>query len=218
MHLLGGLHFLLQHFLAMPIFALQRFDMAQDIFQGLTLGVVLRLFYPLREIFAQFEEKVAGPFQFVELAFKFGVTIGHTRSSRLGDWPVRFGPLQSCHCDAAEWNPPGVVARTIEHCARPSCACFKFKTRRQWCLSRHECPLWGDFARTIDAAEGEASLPAKAIGKDRKGTPSVLLYLIAIPLAFVSQWIALAIYVCVAMMWLIPRIVPQRAGATTSSR
>ena len=60
------------------------------------------------------------------------------------------------------------------------------------------------LARTIVAAEGEASLLAKAIGKDRKGTASVLLYLIAIPLAFVSQWIALAIYVCVAMVWLIP--------------
>ena len=60
------------------------------------------------------------------------------------------------------------------------------------------------LARTIVAAEGEASLLAKAIGKDRKGTASVLLYLIAIPLALVSQWIALAIYVCVAMMWLIP--------------
>jgi uncharacterized membrane protein len=60
------------------------------------------------------------------------------------------------------------------------------------------------LARTIVAAEGEASLLAKAIGKDRKGTVSVLLYVIAIPLAVVSQWIALAIYVCVAMMWLIP--------------
>ena len=164
----------------------------------------MRFLYPLREILAQFEEKIAGPFEFVELTFKFGETMGHTRSSHLGDWPVRFGPLQFFHFDAPERNPPGVVAQTVEYCASPSCACFKFKTRRQWCLSRHECPLWGDFARTIVAAEGEASLLAKAIGKHRKGTASVLLYLIAIPLAFVSQWIALAIYVCVAMMWLIP--------------
>jgi uncharacterized membrane protein len=60
------------------------------------------------------------------------------------------------------------------------------------------------LARTIVAAEGEESLLAKAIGKDRKGSASILLYVIAIPLAFVSQWIALAIYVCVALMWLIP--------------
>jgi uncharacterized membrane protein len=60
------------------------------------------------------------------------------------------------------------------------------------------------LARTIVAAEGKESLLAKAMGKDRKGTASILLYAIAIPLAFVSQWIALAIYVCVAMVWLIP--------------
>jgi uncharacterized membrane protein len=60
------------------------------------------------------------------------------------------------------------------------------------------------LARTIVAAEGRESLLAKAIGRDRKGTASIVLYLIAIPLAFVSQWIALAIYVCVAMVWLIP--------------
>jgi uncharacterized membrane protein len=60
------------------------------------------------------------------------------------------------------------------------------------------------LARTIVAAEGKDSLLAQAIGKDRKGSASILLYVIAIPLAFVSQWIALAIYVCVAMVWLIP--------------
>jgi uncharacterized membrane protein len=60
------------------------------------------------------------------------------------------------------------------------------------------------LARTIVAAEGKESLLAKAIGKDRKGTASILLYAIAIPLAFVSQWIALAIYVSIAMVWLIP--------------
>jgi uncharacterized membrane protein len=60
------------------------------------------------------------------------------------------------------------------------------------------------LARTIVAVEGKESLLAKAMGKDRKGTASILLYAIAIPLAFASQWIALAIYVCVAMVWLIP--------------
>jgi uncharacterized membrane protein len=60
------------------------------------------------------------------------------------------------------------------------------------------------LARTIVAAEGKESLLAKAMGKDRKGTASVLLYMIAIPLAFVSQWIAMAIYVGVALLWLIP--------------
>jgi uncharacterized membrane protein len=60
------------------------------------------------------------------------------------------------------------------------------------------------LAQTIVAAEGKESLLAKAMGRDHKGTASILLYAIAIPLAFVSQWLALAIYVSVAMAWLIP--------------
>ena len=42
------------------------------------------------------------------------------------------------------------------------------------------------------------------MGKDVKGKISVVLYAAAIPLAFVSQWIADAIYVSVALMWLVP--------------
>jgi len=37
-----------------------------------------------------------------------------------------------------------------------------------------------------------------------KGKVSVLLYAAAIPLAFVSRWIADAIYVLVVLMWLVP--------------
>ena len=48
------------------------------------------------------------------------------------------------------------------------------------------------------------SLLAKAIGKDFKGKISPILYIISIPFAFVNQWIAGAIYVLVALMWLIP--------------
>jgi uncharacterized membrane protein len=58
--------------------------------------------------------------------------------------------------------------------------------------------------RTIIAKEGRESLLAKAIGKDRKGKISPLLYLAAIPLAFVNSWIAGGLYVCVALLWLIP--------------
>jgi uncharacterized membrane protein len=60
------------------------------------------------------------------------------------------------------------------------------------------------LARTIISAEGINSLLAKAIGKDRKGSLSVLLYAVAIPLAFVNQWIAQALYVSVAVMWIVP--------------
>lgn len=45
---------------------------------------------------------------------------------------------------------------------------------------------------------------AKALGRDVKGKLSVVAYLVAIPLAFVSSWLALAIYILMAMVWLIP--------------
>ena len=58
--------------------------------------------------------------------------------------------------------------------------------------------------RAIIAKEGRESLLAQAIGKDRKGKISPLLYLAAIPLAFVSSWVAGGLYVFAALLWLIP--------------
>jgi uncharacterized membrane protein len=51
---------------------------------------------------------------------------------------------------------------------------------------------------------GADSLLSTAIGKDVKGKLSLILYSIAVPSAFISQWIAGAIYVFVALMWLVP--------------
>jgi uncharacterized membrane protein len=58
--------------------------------------------------------------------------------------------------------------------------------------------------KSIIAAHGNESLLAVAVGKDVKGKLSLVLYAIAIPSAFVHQWIAGAIYVGVALMWLVP--------------
>jgi len=58
--------------------------------------------------------------------------------------------------------------------------------------------------RTILAREGPDSVLRAAVGRDLKGKISPLLYLIAIPSAFVHQAIAGAIYVGVALMWLVP--------------
>jgi len=52
--------------------------------------------------------------------------------------------------------------------------------------------------------EGENLQLKEAIGNDFKGKISVVLYLIAIPLAFVNQFVACAVYFCVAALWLIP--------------
>ena len=58
--------------------------------------------------------------------------------------------------------------------------------------------------RAIIAKQGRDSLLALAVGKDWKGKLSPTLYLAAIPLAFVSQWLASGLYVLVALLWLIP--------------
>ena len=56
----------------------------------------------------------------------------------------------------------------------------------------------------IIAEEGPGSRLGAAVGRDYKGKISPLLYASAIALAFVSPWIADAIYVLVALMWLVP--------------
>jgi len=42
---------------------------------------------------------------------------------------------------------------------------------------------------------------ATALGRDFKGKVSMVIYLAAIPLAFVRSWLACALYVLVAVMW-----------------
>ena len=60
------------------------------------------------------------------------------------------------------------------------------------------------LTRVLLATHGQDSLLAKALGSDFKGKVSVVLYLAAVVLAFVQPWISLAIYVLVALMWLVP--------------
>ena len=60
------------------------------------------------------------------------------------------------------------------------------------------------LARSLIAAEGKQSILAQAIGADRKGVVSVLLYALALPLAFVHRLLAQAIFVGVALIWLVP--------------
>jgi uncharacterized membrane protein len=59
--------------------------------------------------------------------------------------------------------------------------------------------------RTIIATQGRGSVLAEAIGRDLKGKLSLALYLIAIlSTTTIAPWIAWALYVAVAIMWLIP--------------
>jgi len=56
----------------------------------------------------------------------------------------------------------------------------------------------------ILSVDGKDSLLAKAIGKDLKGKISPILYLAAILLSYFNQWVAVAIYVLVVLIWLVP--------------
>ncbi len=56
----------------------------------------------------------------------------------------------------------------------------------------------------IIASQGPGSLLKKAIGGDWKGKSSPVLYFLAIIVAFWSRWLAMGIYVLVALMWLVP--------------
>jgi hypothetical protein len=56
----------------------------------------------------------------------------------------------------------------------------------------------------IIAHEGRSSLLASALGRDWKGKLSPVIYLSAMPLAFVSPWIANGLYAFVALLWLVP--------------
>src|SRR5438046_6506350 len=53
-------------------------------------------------------------------------------------------------------------------------------------------------------AEGEQSKLRVALGSDVKGKISALLYILGIGLAFADRWIGLAVYVAVALIWLVP--------------
>ena len=59
--------------------------------------------------------------------------------------------------------------------------------------------------KSIIHAEGGAdSILAQAVGRDFKGKISILLYLMAILIAFTDLWAARGIFIFVALMWLIP--------------
>jgi len=52
--------------------------------------------------------------------------------------------------------------------------------------------------------EGPDSMLGAAVGSDRKGKTSVVIYAIAIPVGFLRPWMAGALYVAGALMWLVP--------------
>ena len=60
------------------------------------------------------------------------------------------------------------------------------------------------LTRTLITSQGGDSVLAAAVGADAKGSASIALYAFALPLAFVNRWVSCALYVAVAIVWLIP--------------
>jgi len=58
--------------------------------------------------------------------------------------------------------------------------------------------------RAIIAASPNGSRLAAAVGRDAKGVASMVIYAVAIAVCVVSRWAAFALYVAVAIMWLVP--------------
>jgi uncharacterized membrane protein len=70
------------------------------------------------------------------------------------------------------------------------------------------------LTRVLISHHGQDSTLAVAVGDDFKGKISVVIYAIAILLAFVNSWLAFLLYVLVAIMWLIPDRRIERAMKT----
>jgi uncharacterized membrane protein len=60
------------------------------------------------------------------------------------------------------------------------------------------------LARSLLAIHPPDSLLATALGADFKGKISMVIYVAAIPLAFLRPWLACSLYILVAVMWLVP--------------
>jgi uncharacterized membrane protein len=58
--------------------------------------------------------------------------------------------------------------------------------------------------RALIASEGEGSGIQKALAHGAKEWVSFICYLLAVPLAFVSPYISVAIYVVISILWIIP--------------
>lgn len=60
------------------------------------------------------------------------------------------------------------------------------------------------LSKALIGLHGRESVLAKAVGSDFKGKLSVLLYCLAIPVAFWNSWVSYSLTVVVAMIWLVP--------------
>ena len=67
---------------------------------------------------------------------------------------------------------------------------------------------------TLIACHGPESALRAAVGREAKGAASVAIYAAAIFLSFVNRWIAVSLYIAVALWWLIPDRRIERTAST----
>lgn len=60
------------------------------------------------------------------------------------------------------------------------------------------------LVRALIRHEGGNSVLAEAVGRDRKGLGSLVMYALAVPVSLVAPWLGIAIYVVVAAVWFVP--------------
>ncbi len=60
------------------------------------------------------------------------------------------------------------------------------------------------LSRALLALHEPGSALAQALGSDWKGRLSTVAYVVAIPLSYLSRWLAFAVFVGVAIVWLVP--------------
>jgi uncharacterized membrane protein len=63
---------------------------------------------------------------------------------------------------------------------------------------------WYILTRALIDVDGSNEMLERALGTDRKGKLSIVLYLVALVLAFWQAWVSAAIYAAVAILWLVP--------------
>ena len=69
---------------------------------------------------------------------------------------------------------------------------------------------------TVIGAQGANTALARAVGSDRKGKISIVLLASGIPLAFVARYVSDALYVIVALIWLVPDARIERFVSSTA--
>jgi uncharacterized membrane protein len=74
------------------------------------------------------------------------------------------------------------------------------------------------LVRALISRHGRESALAAAIGDDRKGRASVGVYAVAIPASVITPWLSCALYLAVALLWLVPDPRIERALAARADR